>query len=376
MKVFRIPEDLKERLREEFETALDKNVICGDSFKFEKKLVLDDKKSLPRAKLLIRETAMSKMRALVQKCAKEIAWHGLARRSGDGCEYEIYDIICYPQEVTSATVKTDDTKYGEWISGLSDEQINNLRMQGHSHVSMGVTPSTTDEQFYKELLTQVNRERFYIFLILNKQGDMFVRIADSKFNLQFDKEDIDVVIENDDGLSEFVKEAMGMLEESKPVYASESYRYYPQSSYSTPQKAKAKETPKNVGCTDFDSEVDQRRILSRIPNFSIVPGLGYVRYEYERQYGMYTIFIDGEEYGYKDQPLDVVYTLANLGVTSAMREVREIEGYDDSYFEKCSQDYDPLTEDYISFLEEMDIAGFEEEQVKKPKKNKKKGVCD
>ena len=114
--------------------------------------------------------AWIKMTALVSEFSTEVQWHGLVRRLSE-FEFEIYDILVPPHTVTSATVTSDNEKYSNWINGLDDESFNALRFHGHSHVNMAVTPSVTDKDYRKDVITQLpnpneNNDMFYIFLII------------------------------------------------------------------------------------------------------------------------------------------------------------------------------------------------------------------
>ena len=83
------------------------------------------------ATLYITPAAWCKMAGLVAEYGTEVEWHGLARRISE-CEYEIYDVLVFPHEVTGTTVVADQTKYTEWIESLDDDTFNELKMHGHS----------------------------------------------------------------------------------------------------------------------------------------------------------------------------------------------------------------------------------------------------
>lgn len=134
------------------------------------------------------DEAYDKVRALIKICDKEIAWHGLV--SVEGNVYTIYDVLLYPQRITGTTVEAIEDEYGLWVTELEDEQFENMRMQGHSHVSMGVSPSGTDESYYDELISHV--EDYYIVMIMNKRDEHLFRFYDIRNNVIFDKLPIEV----------------------------------------------------------------------------------------------------------------------------------------------------------------------------------------
>ena len=182
-----------------------------------------------RATINFTETAWFKMNALIREFSNEIAWHGIAKRDDDETkdEYWITDIIVYPQEVTGATVTTDQMLYQNWLYSQEDEVFNNIRMQGHSHVNMGTTPSAVDIAAYDEILSQLTEDMFYIFMIYNKRGEKTVKLYDLKKNVLFETADCDIkVVQDELGLEKFVQDARQMVKTK--TYAS------PKTTYSQP----------------------------------------------------------------------------------------------------------------------------------------------
>ena len=186
-----------------------------------------------KATVYFTESAWIKMQSLINKFDKEIAWHGVAERGADTSkdEYIISDILVYPQTVSGTTVEMDVSKYEEWIrDNIEDERFFHIGMQGHSHVNMGVTPSSTDLKHQDDILTQLTDDMFYIFMIWNKNGAKNIRIYDLAKNVAFDTNDVDVqIIAGDYGLDAFMTEAKNMVAEKKSTptyYSSTSYGGY------------------------------------------------------------------------------------------------------------------------------------------------------
>lgn len=171
--------------------------------------------SLPEFKaetnVYITGEAYMKIMYLVNTMDKEIAWHGTAERIEDG--YRINDVFVYPQVVSGATVNTDQEEYEKWLYGLSEEQFNNNRFQGHSHVNMNVGPSSVDLEHQRKLLADLTDEMFYIFMIINKKGDLNMRVYDLAKNILFEPEDIELVVE-DDNVMEFINSIEEMVKTS------------------------------------------------------------------------------------------------------------------------------------------------------------------
>lgn len=140
--------------------------------------------------LIFFPSAWVKMTTLVQNCDTECAWHGTVFISEDRRTFQIKDILTYPQVVTAATVDIDEEQYEVWHQSLDDNTYNSLRMQGHSHVNMGVTPSKTDTTMYNDFLQTLSNDSFYVFIVANKKGDFWVNIYDIKENAIYTKNDI------------------------------------------------------------------------------------------------------------------------------------------------------------------------------------------
>lgn len=171
------------------------------------------------AKVYFSEIAWLKMNALIREFDKEVAWHGVAYRGEDPekDEYIITDILVYPQEVTGVTVNTDQEEYQNWLMGQEDDVFSNIRMQGHSHVNMGTTPSGPDLAHQEKILEQLDDTMFYIFLIYNKRGEKTVKIYDLSKNILFETSDVSVcVIESEFGMEKFIRESKGMVK-TKPL---------------------------------------------------------------------------------------------------------------------------------------------------------------
>jgi hypothetical protein len=115
----------------------------------------------------------------------------------------------------------------------SDEVFNNLRMQGHSHVNMSVTPSSTDLELYRDLLAQLDDTMFYIFMIYNKRGECTVKVYDLAKNILFEKDDCTITIEESGiGVSK-------LLEEASKLVTRRSYTYTAPKSDSTKKETVA-----------------------------------------------------------------------------------------------------------------------------------------
>lgn len=221
-KKIKVDESLLEEIVADFRKKITESKFDG-KFSYSKDFGRVDRK----ATVMFSQDAYIKMMALVQGFSDEVAWHGVAYRDPDETKdlYCVTDILVYPQEVTGATVTTDQEKYEQWLYSHDDDVFNNIRMQGHSHVNMGVIPSGVDDDLYSSILGQIEDDMFYIFMILNKRNDMFVKIYDMKKNILFESADVNIGIVGIDG---FLENAKKMVQERKfvPSKPAQSYNSY------------------------------------------------------------------------------------------------------------------------------------------------------
>ena len=141
-KIIKLTQECIDEVRRDFESALQNIKLSDGKINFCKSFGNINR----RATVYFTEIAWEKMQTLIREFDKEVAWHGIAFRGDDPekDEYTISDILVYPQEVTSATVTTDQNKYQTWLMDHEDDVFNNIRMQGHSHVNMSTSPSVVD----------------------------------------------------------------------------------------------------------------------------------------------------------------------------------------------------------------------------------------
>ena len=154
-----------------------------------------NEKNIARPTIYISANAYLKMLLYIRDTDVEIAWHGVVERNQEQNWYHIKDVFLYPQRITAATVNTDQEKYQEWLQNIEDDAVfNNIRFQGHSHVNMGTTPSSTDLNMYDNFLQILPKNDYYIFTIMNKHGNHTWLIYDLTKNIVYETADIDVKI--------------------------------------------------------------------------------------------------------------------------------------------------------------------------------------
>lgn len=185
------------------------------------KTIIQKNAIVPR--ITITDEAWQKMTTLVQKCDLEVGFHGVVEKNENN--YLITDILVYPQKVSAATVTTDETELCKWQLTIPTETYNKIRMQGHSHVNMAVSPSGTDHQTYQKILEILGKDDFYLFLIINKRGNIWMQFFDMKQNILFENKDLELERCSTDA-DAWVDEQLKLVK--KPDYK----RIYPQSIYS------------------------------------------------------------------------------------------------------------------------------------------------
>ena len=163
-----------------------------------------------KALLEFTQEAMNKIKAFVRLCNKEIAWHGTVTKHtvDKRTVYTVNDVFMFPQIVTAATVKGVPDKYALWNAQLPNDIYNHMRFHGHSHVNMGASPSGVDTNYQEEMIETL--EDFYIFLIINKRDDMWVKIVDVEDNIVYDKGDVEITVQ---GSTEIDDWASAQIEE-------------------------------------------------------------------------------------------------------------------------------------------------------------------
>ena len=201
-KPIRITDEMKTAAQTEFTALLDGLKMSDGAISYSKAFKYKDAAAI----LWLTPLAYSKTVALVAQFSDEVAWHGMAVRTEKN-EFVIEDIFVYPQEVTGATVNTDQEGYTKWLYEFEDEEFNKMRMQAHSHVNMGVSPSTVDNGHREKILDQLDDDMFYIFMVWNKSLKTHTLIYDMENNILYDDDDVTVKILGDDSLDEILADA-------------------------------------------------------------------------------------------------------------------------------------------------------------------------
>lgn len=256
-------EDLQDIIKKQAEIYATKSVIPT-------KLTFDTNPSIKadeKVKIAFSQTAEEKMQALIQECSKEIAWKGIVERQGDK-EFFIQDIIMFPQKVSSSTVETDDDTFSNWITErVMNNEIDKIRFHGHSHVNMGVSPSTVDTSYQETILSDI--KDFYIFGIFNKKEEWWLNVYDVENNILYEKDDIEYLYHQSpakewakDSIEKYVKE------QTYSYYGGYYGRNSKWSSTTDKKKDKKKEFDLRVKETYYDNFLE-RTVLKGEPLLAV-----------------------------------------------------------------------------------------------------------
>lgn len=116
---------------------------------------------------------------LVARCPVEIGWLGLVTHDAANNAFIIDRIFVPKQEVSGATTEIEADAMTTLAMELLDEGLDTSQLYywGHSHVNMGVSPSSQDERQLDEYL-----EHCPVFIrgIYNKKGDAKVDVFDTQ----------------------------------------------------------------------------------------------------------------------------------------------------------------------------------------------------
>ena len=209
-KPIRITDDMKQKAQHEFAELLAELKMSDGKINYSKKFQYEK----AAAVLWLSPLAYRKMVALVTACPDEVAWHGSVIRQAKN-EFIIEDIFVYPQEVTGSTVNTDQERYTQWLYEFDDDAFRKMRLQGHSHVNMGVSPSGVDSGHREKILDQLDADMFYIFMIWNKALKSHTLIYDMENNILYEDGDITVKIVGDEDMDTFLADAEEKVQQRK-----------------------------------------------------------------------------------------------------------------------------------------------------------------
>lgn len=174
-----------------------------------------------KPKIIVSEKAFLKMLLYTSVSSTEIAWQGTVQRTGN--IFTITDVFLYPQTVSGTTVNTDQVEYQNWLNNIEeDETINTMRFQGHSHVNMATQPSGVDLNLYNDILQTLQKNDYYIFVIMNKSLSFNWFLYDLAQNTIFENNDIVVELPE---INQVYKDKDEFCKQPVPAWQNNYYGY-------------------------------------------------------------------------------------------------------------------------------------------------------
>jgi len=134
-------------------------------------------------KIFITPQAMADMSLIVDICTEEVGWMGYVERRGN--DFIVYDVFVPKQKASSVLCELDFTalaEVGEALIQTPDgiAKYNQMRFWGHSHHTMGTSPSGQDDIQLREF----DACEWFIRGILNKHGRMELTLYFFKLGLE------------------------------------------------------------------------------------------------------------------------------------------------------------------------------------------------
>ena len=173
-------------------------------------------KFINKPTLFISNDAYLKMQEYIAQSKKEIGWLGTCSRKDN--DYIINNVYLFEQEVHETTCEITEEGLNKFALELMEKPNgmdiwNNICLWGHSHVNMGVLPSSQDNKQLDFFLKNM-KEGFFIRYIGNKRGEIGLKIVDIDKNIILDEKEINIkrIMTEED-----VKQIMALEEEIKEL---------------------------------------------------------------------------------------------------------------------------------------------------------------
>ena len=190
------------------------------------------------------QQAYLRMRELVQFFDTEVAWYGLVEKI-DPLHYRVYDVKVCKQYVNGTKVDTEDEDTIEFFNSLTDEEVEHMHFQAHSHVNMSTSASGTDVQNQEDMISNLGGKGFYIFQIWNKKDDISTYLYDLDSNIFYDRKDVLIDVE---GVDEFIASVADLVQKKTYTYPYQDKNWRADGSAQPPKEntpAAKKEEKKN-----------------------------------------------------------------------------------------------------------------------------------
>ena len=181
-------------------------------------------------KVYITTNAYAKMAHIVDIVDKEVGWLGTAEWIKQSDMLIINDIFLFHQEVNRTTCEITPEGLSEFAEELLQEDNgidiwNNIKVWGHSHVNMSVSPSSQDDSQMKVF---ADHNDWFIRIIANKSGELKVDLFDYQANISYIDLKWNILIPELFSTKEFIEnEIKKKVKEKKYNYTYTRSKYNP-----------------------------------------------------------------------------------------------------------------------------------------------------
>lgn len=210
-----------------------------------------------RYDLFILPEARNKMELYCDLSEGEIGWLAFVEKF-DNQGFLITDCVLLEQEVHSTTTEITPEGLLKFWNNTPIEQQCKIKMWGHSHVNMGVSPSSQDNsqmEYFKD------GNPWFIRLITNKKREYHIDIYDYANGIKIHMDQADLITYNPKqnelrkAIEEEIKEKV-KKKEYKSLPSSYNSSYYKSGGYEKSKKNESKETK------DMLSDIEVKHISS------------------------------------------------------------------------------------------------------------------
>lgn len=139
-------------------------------------------------RVAIKSEALNKMYLFIKECNEEVGWLGTIEQIENSQYFIINDVFLFEQNVSAVTTEITPeglSTFAEEIMQRPDgmEVWNSMKVWGHSHVNMGITPSGQDDKQMRDF--QSGGHDYFIRLIGNKKGEMKLDFYNFKLGITY-----------------------------------------------------------------------------------------------------------------------------------------------------------------------------------------------
>lgn len=230
--------------------------------------------------ITVSQKAYGKMWLFTTLADKEVGWLGTVKYIKDKNIYHVVDVYLPEQDAHFTTCEITEEGQSKLIQELLQEEngielANNIKLWGHSHVKMDVSPSSQDNNQFLEWAKEGEHD-WYLRVITNKKGDMEFSLLDRKAGVVIRDLNWFIAIPITEEEKQDVEEQIKNKVKEKTL----SYKGYGYGSYTYRRKwdeEKKKETEKEEKIIKIDTKEDIEQEIELVTSREDV--YTYINYE-------------------------------------------------------------------------------------------------